>query len=190
MGLLLERHGSAGKTVIPLELAVPAGPVIVEAEQPDDTFLSVTAKARRELIGDPLLQAFDRGSAGRAWAFLHSGRPSRLIVKAKGEWTVRVHDIGSASPLDGSTVSRTGCDVLAYHGAAGDAVVDYVKAATELDTDSVHVHLLPAGSVTPRDVDWPVVSSESARHTFRLPGPCHLFIRTDGTWSMAVARVG
>jgi hypothetical protein len=80
VGLLLERHGSAGKTVIPLEFSVPAWPV----------------------IGDPLLRTFDRGSAGRAWAFLHSGRPSRLVVKAKGEWTVRVHDLGSASPLDGS----------------------------------------------------------------------------------------
>jgi hypothetical protein len=190
VGLLLERHGSAGKTVIPLEFAVPAGPVIVEAEQPDDAFLSVTAKARRELVGDPLLHTYDKGFAGRAWAFLHSGRSSRLVVKAKGEWTVRVRDIASASPLDGSPVTRTGCDVLAYHGAAGDAVVEYAKAATELDTDSIHVHLLPAGSVTPRDVDWPVVSSDSGRHPLRLPGPCHLFVRTDGTWSIAVERVG
>jgi hypothetical protein len=182
--LLLERHGDAGKATVDLDLPVRSGPVIVEAEQPRACRLSVTAKRRYQLVGDPLLQSFDRGPAGRAWTFLRHDRPTRLSVKAEGAWTLRVRGIEAATPFH-STASGTGCDVLAYPGPAADAVVEYRKPDDDpLGVDSIMVHMLPAGAETEHDVDWLFVSQESVRRTVRLPGPCLLFIRTDGLWSL------
>jgi hypothetical protein len=184
--VLLERHGDAGRTVIPLELAVPAGPVIVEAVQRRNAHLSVTVQKRYEPLDEPLLCTYVDGFVGRAWTFLQEGRPSRLTVEAKGSWTVRLRSIEDAVPL-GVTASATGCEILAYRGPAIDATIDYLEAFSDGGLDSIRVGLLPAVAIEPDALQWLLVSDKSVHRTVHLPGTCFLSVRTDGIWSIGLA---
>jgi len=186
--LLLERHGGPGTETITLDLpGGPPGPVIVEAEQPADAHLSVTAKSGFQVMADPLLDSYAQGSAGRAWTFLREGRPTKLRIKAEGAWTVRVRSIDAARSFDSGAAGR-GPEVVAYRGGATDAVIVHREEKDELGIGgSLFLWSLPAGAGAQKKDERLVTAGDDVHETVRLPGPCLLFLQTDFDWSITVA---
>ncbi|WP_405737063.1 TerD family protein [Streptomyces sp. NBC_00028] len=114
-----------GNGVVSVDVPLPPGPVIVEAQVRGDEWLLVETLNRRNKDEDTVFNTTLRDFHGRALVQPPRDRPLRMKVNYDGDWTIRVLPLSAARPLGTRTLTGRGPDVLAYPGTMADVKVRF-----------------------------------------------------------------
>ncbi|WP_225834123.1 hypothetical protein [Streptomyces sp. NK08204] len=179
-GPVLQRASGDGSRVV--ALTTGAEPVILGITHRGPGHFVVDALDGRMRSGSQLVHT-EGAFACRALAHADDRPVRALRIQADGPWTVEVTGLADAVVLDGHA-ERAASDVLRYEGGPAVALLRYTGAPRSSDggyflTDTFE----PDGSG---------FLDELANHVgpwtgeAPLPGPCLIYARADGPWSVTV----
>ncbi|MEU6376561.1 TerD family protein [Streptomyces sp. NPDC046909] len=114
-----------GNGVVSVDVPLPPGPVIVEAQVRGDEWLLVETLNRRNKDEDTVFNTTLRDFHGRALVQPPRDRPLRMKVNYDGDWTIRVLPLSAARPLGTWTLKGRGPDVVSYAGTMADVKVRF-----------------------------------------------------------------
>ncbi|PWI20810.1 hypothetical protein DI272_32760 [Streptomyces sp. Act143] len=114
-----------GNGVVSVDVPLPPGPVIVEAQIRGDDWLLVETLNRRNKDEDTVFNTTLRDFHGRALVQPPRDRPLRMKVNYDGDWTIRVLPLSAARELGTQTLKGRGVDVIAYRGTMADVKVRF-----------------------------------------------------------------
>ncbi|MGW6061766.1 hypothetical protein [Streptomyces sp. NPDC055189] len=183
-GPVLQRIDGGGDRVA--QLATGAGPVILDITHQGAGYFVVDA-LDGSLQSQSQLAYTDGPFACRALVNADDRPVQALRVQADGPWLIEVTPVSSALPLDGPA-RRPASDVLRYEGGPGIATLHH-----EGDPRSDDGGYFLVDTFEP---DGSGFLDELANHVgpwrgeAPLPGPCLIYARSDGPWSLSVHTMG
>ncbi|MFI6863988.1 hypothetical protein ACIBKZ_29510 [Streptomyces sp. NPDC050421] len=183
-GPVLQRIGGDDNQVAPLTTG--AGPVILDITHHGAGHFVMDALGP-DLRSQSQLVYTDGPFACRALVNADDRPVRALQVQADGPWMVEATVTSSALPLD-DHARRPASDVLRYEGGPGIATLRYEGDPRSDDGGYFLVDTFEA--------DGKGFLGEPANHIgpwrgeAPLPGPCLVYTRSDGPWSISVQRLG
>lgn len=183
-GPVLQHVSGDGNRVVPLTTG--AGPVVLDITHHGVGRFVVDALGA-DLRSQSQLVYADGPFACRALVNADDRPVRALQVQADGPWTVEATVTSSALPLD-EHARRPASDVLRYEGGPGIATLRYEGDPQSDDGGYFLVDTFEA--------DGNGFLDELANHIgpwrgeAPLPGPCLVYARSDGPWSISVQRLG
>ncbi|MGW2700958.1 hypothetical protein [Streptomyces sp. NPDC001340] len=183
-GPVVQRVSGDGSRVV--ELATGAEPVILGITHHGPGHFVVDALDGRMRSGSQLVYT-DGPFACRALANADDRPVRALRIQADGPWTVEVTGLADAVVLDGHA-EREASDVLRHEGGPAIAQLRYTGTARSADGG-----YFLADAFEP---DGSGFLDQLANHVgpwsgeVPLSGPCLLYARSDGPWSISVRPVG
>ncbi|HEY9328918.1 MAG TPA: hypothetical protein VIS09_11880 [Streptomyces sp.] len=183
-GPVLQHVSGDGNRVAPLTAG--AGPVVLDITHHGAGHFVVDALGA-DLQSQSQLVYTDGPFACRALINADDRLVRALQVRADGPWTVEATVVSSVLTLD-EHARRPASDVLRYEGGPGIATLRHEGAPQSDDGGYFLVDTFEA--------DGSGFLDELANHVgpwrgeAPLPGPCLVYARSDGPWSISVQRLG
>ncbi|MEU1368517.1 hypothetical protein ABZ454_20580 [Streptomyces sp. NPDC005803] len=183
-GPVLQCVGGDDDRVAPLTTG--AGPVVLDITHRGSGHFVVDALDASLRSGSQLVYT-DGPFACRALVNGDDRTVRALRVQADGPWTVEARAVSSALPLEGDA-RRPASDVLRYEGGPAIATLRHEGDPRSDDGGYFLVDTFEA--------DGDGFLDELANHVGRwrgeapLPGPCLIYARSDGPWSISVRTLG
>ncbi|NUS18148.1 MAG: TerD family protein [Streptomyces sp.] len=173
-----------GNGVVSVDVALPPGPVIVEARHEGGGYFGAHTLDRRNQNGDLLFNTTVRDFHGRALVRVPEGRPLRLRVESDNAWTVLVQPLSVARRLGTAPLSGRGPEVVVYEGTAADLDVEY--AGDEDGEGYFGLTSHEASSLDDPDA-YDLLVNDTGRLRQAAPltdGPLLLVLEADGPWQL------
>ncbi|EME97197.1 TerD family protein [Streptomyces mobaraensis NBRC 13819 = DSM 40847] len=184
-----ERTGTGDEDVVP-EGPLPDGPVLVEFASPGgpaavEVVESVETAEGEQRTASPLLSGTGR-FRGRAVFTPRAGRPPRLRVAARRQWSLTFLPLSEARVLEpDGALQGTGPDVLRYSGPAADLRVNHTGGRADRGSLTLRA-VYPGGDPADRDGADVLAQGRGALiDVTPVAGPCLLLVDADGPWSLA-----
>ncbi|MER5780379.1 TerD family protein [Streptomyces mobaraensis] len=184
-----EQTGAGDEDVVP-EGPLPDGPVLVEFASPGgpaavEVVESVETADGEQRTASPLLSGTGR-FRGRAVFTPRAGRPPRLRVAARRQWSLTFLPLSEARVLEpDGALQGTGPDVLRYSGPAADLRVNHTGGRADRGSLTLRA-VYPGGDPADRDGADVLAQGRGALiDVTPVAGPCLLLVDADGPWSLA-----